>query len=376
MKISTMVLILFFMMIFQCGTNSSTNQQSSIVISSLTIFIDDGGESDPCADTLRYRATFKTNINATARVYWGRSSGIYTDSLTSSAPERTQFDFTLYPVLANQRYYIKIIAFASAKDTASLDEETFIAEKGSGAIPSIDSLQTKQGTTYALIYMRLSSPAKPKIFYGLSANYTDSIIITQSKTTHYQRIDGLTPETVYHYGIALEDNCGNFVTPAWDSLFRTNPLPKIYFLPDTIISEGDTVDIDVYCENIIDLFAVRFQFYFPTQSLSYLSMDKGELASNSAYNSIHFLNWPNIQGTDGKAGNVTDWTIKYIGYVYPWGTYMQLPLNTPGKIATFHFRKLQTGEGELRFETLQLLFQDCILAPIEVISYDAHIIIR
>jgi len=374
-------LLTFFMamILFDCGSNSGPKPiiTTDLQIRDLTVELnDDGDDYDPCADQLTYRITFKTTLSTKAVLYWGESSLNPVNQENSTSAFKTQHTFNLYPINPDiDFYYYRIIVYTADNDSLKSDPDSFKPTRGPSVMPTFVSLKTIPSAEFVLIYFKLSHAAKAEIRYGLTSGYGKTYAISEAKTTHYIRIDSLLSDTLYHYTIGLEDNCGNINAGAWDSTFRTNPLPLIYFKPDTITTTGTDVSIPVYVENIIDLFAVKFQFSFPTDILSYDYMEKGDLFLTSKYNGIQCLEWPSPADANyGKtAGNVTTWTQILEEYIYPVGSYMKLPLRTPGHIATFHFKVIGKGDGKLEFKQTELDFLDCQRVHIDCNSLDGHL---
>lgn len=361
-----------------CGSNSGPNTiaTTELKITNLIIELSNDNGADPCADQLAYKVDFKTTQSTKAILYWGESSTNLINQETSTTSFKTQHSFTLFPINPDtDTYYYKIIVYTEKKDSLKQGIDFFTPSRGTTQLPSFVTLKTIPSAKFVLIYFKLSHASKATIRYGLSNSYDKIYTITQANTVHYIRIDSLISDTLYHYTIGLEDNCGNINAGAWDSTFRTNPIPRIFFKPDTIRTTDSTIAIPVYVENILDLFAVKFQFTFPTTLLVYDHMDKGNLFLTSKYNGIQCLEWPSPADANygQAAGNVTTWTQILEDYIYPAGTYMKLPLKTEGHIATFYFNVIGKGEGKLEFKQIELDFLDCQRKHIDAISLNGQL---
>jgi len=371
--------LILFLIFFACGTRSNNSrvtppEEDDFTISDIKAENKYG--SDPCADTVTYVISCKTSENSTAYLYWGTSSNRLNNVLKSEVAA-VEHSFDIYPLLTGTTYYFSLKAIAEdLSDSTDTNTSSFTPEKGEVELPSFDDIRILAYPEHAYAYYTISHHSVSEFFFGLTSQYDRSVDGAGANVIFYKKLDSLIADTVFHYSISLEDNCGNIVEADWDSVFRTPAYPEIYFNPDTITGNpGDTIDVKVYIKNIVNLMAVEYQFYFPTSQLTYLGVSKGEILNIPNYELVEFLTLPNPPVANIK-GCVTTWRTDFVNNYYIIGSYMKFPGNTPGHIATFRFRVNDTaaGEGDFTFITDRIRFLDPFSVRLKFLSYDGKFI--
>ncbi len=359
--------ILVILIFIVCGSKVDKKDNNIFKIESQSITIADG--SDPCADSVDFLLSLITNVKTYVKVLWTKDSVTSLDTLIDNNFSIEHF-FTFNNITYNDTLQYKIILYnIGFTDSSETQFYLYVPEKDIES-PSIEKIHITAFTNHCYFYVNIDHPAKLKLLYGFSQNYTDTLEIDSALTVHWFKVDSLIADTVYHYTVYLEDNCGNFVQSDWDSIFVTNPYPVIKFQSDTIAGT-DSLVARVYVQNIQNLFVVDFQFVFPGDKLIYTNFEKGDLMKVAEYNPIQCVQNPMFV-TD-HVGAVASWSLLYLDFIYPIGSYMQLPIGDSGNIANFYFKINQCGMDSLYFDTLKVRFLDPLLNEVKGIKINSKL---
>lgn len=90
-----------------------------------------------------------------------------------------------------------------------------------------DVNSTPKDETTVVISWVTDEPATCKLEYGKNTQYGDTVKLEGLNTTHSVTLQGLDPNTIYHFRIAATDEAGN-ETVSSDNIFTTPP-PKSPF---------------------------------------------------------------------------------------------------------------------------------------------------
>lgn len=99
----------------------------------------------------------------------------------------------------------------------------------SDIIPPVikDIATSPRSDTQVILSWVTNEPSSCKVEYGTSTEYTETVTLTGLNTEHHITLDGLAPNTIYHFRIIAQDETGNeSISP--DNIFHTPP-PKSPF---------------------------------------------------------------------------------------------------------------------------------------------------
>jgi hypothetical protein len=128
----------------------------------------------------------------------------------------------------NTMYHYRVISRDAAGNTTVSVDHVFTSGLLPDTTPPVISGVTvlRSGTSATIIYTT-NEEASDRIEYGITTAYgSSSPLDPRMLNSHSMRLDGLTPETTYHFRITVCDMPGN-ATVSPDFSFTTRPLPKI-----------------------------------------------------------------------------------------------------------------------------------------------------
>jgi hypothetical protein len=160
--------------------------------------------------TLSWNANHEADL-AGYRIYYGTSSGYYSNSLNAG----NVTSFTIDNLSEGITYFFAITAFDNAGNESGYSAEV------SAAIPSTDTTPpfisqvaaVKLMTTGATITWTTDEPADTQVDFGTDINYgTSTPLNSQLVTSHSAALTGLSINTTYHYRVNSRDAAGHLAT--------------------------------------------------------------------------------------------------------------------------------------------------------------------
>ncbi len=147
------------------------------------------------------------------KVYYGSAPGNYTLNVDSGS----LLTATVFNLTASQRYYFVVRAYNTAGESQSSNEiHNFIVTAAAASAIS---------ATGATITWNTDSVGDTQVFYGTTASYGQSTILTPNMVTfHSVNLTGLTPGTLYHFKVASKDTLGDGTLQV-DYTFTTGTVP-------------------------------------------------------------------------------------------------------------------------------------------------------
>lgn len=176
--------------------------------------------------------SWKTNKNADTRLIWGVDDHYEIIEQDTLPEEYTKDHRVLVEGLeANKTYYYGVASLIAGADTLRSDTLSFNTGPDTEAPALADGPHPYRIHDHeASVWWTCNEPSTPIIQWGLSSDYTDSLMFNDAEPalSNAVRLYDLIRDTTYHYRIGGYDRYGNGPFYSADYTFRThNELPAV-----------------------------------------------------------------------------------------------------------------------------------------------------
>lgn len=152
--------------------------------------------------------TWQTDENANSRVDYGLDAGY--GNFEDNANYVTNHSVTLNGLLPETTYHFQITSVDGSNNSSTSTDQSFITEAPDITSPVITNVQVVNiNSTNATITWDTDEPADSLVEYGETISYGNTESDTSYVTSHSIIINGLNPETTYHYMIKSKDEANN-----------------------------------------------------------------------------------------------------------------------------------------------------------------------
>ncbi len=215
--------------------------------------------------------TWSTDEPADSRVEYGTESENY-DQVATSSDFNYSHSVLLEDLNIQTTYYFRVISSDTNENSTSSEESSFttqdalvagatsttiIVKEGGGTLiidksdntkPTISDLQVKN-TSFdrTTISWETNEPANSIVEFGLDKKYSQASVSLETKNSHSQILNGLSPSKTYYYRVSSTDSSGN-ISNFVEGNFTTLSLDEIGDIDDLL----DPDDLDPETGDDID----------------------------------------------------------------------------------------------------------------------------
>lgn len=246
--------------------------------------------------------TFKTTLPAKVTLNYG----IVDTSLNFSAYDTTEYsaDHTadLLNLISDTTYFFRITAWTEGGQTVDSETNSFTTLAKTQNEPIISGLMISNITaTSATISWYSDEISDSRVFYGLTAVYTDSVHSDSLVTQHQIILDSLQAQTQYFLQSASDDTAG-YRGYSQDSTFTTGQY-VILTLPDTVANLNATFQYPVHIAEASDLGGVEYMISYDTAFVAVTNVVEGPFYLTK--NGDFFIT--EIDNLSGRVRNYVTW---------------------------------------------------------------------
>ena len=169
--------------------------------------------------------TWTTNEDSDSQVQYGTNTSYGSASSVNSTLVKVH-SVNITGLTANTTYHYRIKTKDGAGNLTTGDDQTFTTAQSDITPPVISSVSAGSITSIsATISWTTGEPSDSQVEYGADTSYgSKTTLNTTLGPTHTVTLNGLSPDTTYHYRALSKDNAGNLATGD-DMTFKTLPAP-------------------------------------------------------------------------------------------------------------------------------------------------------
>ncbi len=177
-------------------------------------------------------------------VYFGTSSGVYTDSVNVG----DVITYELIDLTDGFTYYFAVTAYDISGNESTYSEEVYKTPVNNDTTPpSISGIYADNIVSNgAIINWTTDEPSDTQVEYGTTISYGYISPLNSFLTTnHSQTINGLIPSTLYHYRVQSRDSNGNLAVSGDNTFTTSDPIdstpPQIFNVITETITENSAI---------------------------------------------------------------------------------------------------------------------------------------
>ena len=234
--------VIFCLSAFWVGSALKTNAQSGPVISNITI--------NKHTDNF-FSIYWLTDVTATGKIDYGKTSGNYTESLSSGASSTTHIVY-LNNLDYSTQYFFKISATDAQNQTIQLEEQSFTT---GSKLAKITDVRVNSGYDKAVIEVEADKAILADLKYGTAASSLTKEAVRFDRPNGgndlypYARplykLENLQPQTTYYYQVVVTQSDQEAGGPTTEvKSFTTTGLPSIDSLSPESGPTGSTLTIN------------------------------------------------------------------------------------------------------------------------------------
>ncbi len=177
--------------------------------------------------------TWNTNAPASSRVDYGTSPA-YGSSSPVGTELVTSHSVTLDGLVGGTHYHFRVVSESPTAGTAESGGHTFDTPLPDLVISGV--YVSNVTSSVARIRWLTDRPSSSQVLYGATENYDSETALDPTLvTSHDVVVDGLEPDTEYHYAVVSVD-ANQYSTQSADATFTTAVIPLVVY--DVTVSAG------------------------------------------------------------------------------------------------------------------------------------------